>query len=162
LIWGCDQSTTQQASQPVATTATPRTYVSPPVQTVAEPIPALPADSIPVSYTAKGVAAAPLEFVPMMGEWVSTYDEGEELRFEPGKYISFYEGQKVVEEHMVYYRNCPNACGDGQVTDKACFVLASDYSQSCFAIVKHTPEELQLSMLGSTDPESILKYKRKH
>lgn len=166
LCWmGCDQSTTQKASQSVATAASSAPsnsgYVSPTIYTEAKPIEALPADSIPVSYSVKGIAAAPLEFVPMMGEWVSAFDQEEEVHFQPGKYVSFYQGEKVVEEHMVYYRNCPNTCTNGTPTESACFVLASDYGQMCFSIVKHTAEELEIAMLGNTDPASVLSYTRK-
>jgi len=137
-------------------------YVSPTVQVQEENMaalpPPLPADSIPVQYSVKGIANAPSDFIPMLGQWVSTFDEDESVHFTPGKYISYYKGEKVVEEHMVYYRVCPDNCGSNG--NKACFVLASDYGQNCFSIVSHTDQRLELSLLGSGN-DNVLTYVRK-
>lgn len=145
-------------------TAPASTYVSPTVLPNSNAVRTLPpplsADSIPVEYSVKGIASAPLDFVPMMGQWVATYDQDESVHFLPGKYVSYYKGEKVVEENMTYYRKCPNSCtGEGE-SDQACFVLASPYGQTCFAIVNHTQQQLQLSLVGAP-MEDVLTYVRK-
>ncbi|MEL6835677.1 MAG: hypothetical protein AAFP77_21930 [Bacteroidota bacterium] len=154
--YACDtpkSSATSKAAAPESA------YVSPPVYTDLQPVEALPADSIPVSYTARGVAVAPVGFNDMMGEWVSTYDEDEVVRFAPGKYISYYQGTKVVEEAMTYYQVCPEACNSGEALSVPCFVLASDYGQNCFAVINQTNELLELSDLSGSG--AVLTYNRK-
>lgn len=145
------------------TTTSNDTYVSPPVlvESTALP-PPLPADSIPVEYSIKGIANAPTDFVPMMGQWVSAFDDDESVHFTPGKYISYYKGEKIVEENMVYYRVCPDNCGSSNNPggSTACFVLASPYGQTCFAIVSHTDQRLELSLIGSGD-DNVITYLRK-
>lgn len=141
----CD-TTKQSSSQ--KTVAQQSTYTSPIVYTTKDPIKALPADSIPTSYSIKGVAMAPADFAPMMGRWMSTFDEKEVVHFTPGRYSSYYNGEKIVEEKMVYYHVCPDNCEGAAELNKPCFVLASEYGQMCFAILKHTDEELELTMLG--------------
>lgn len=131
-----------------------------PVAIAAKVYAAPPADSIPVEYTTKGVVAAPLEFQPMMGEWVADADEAEVVRFLPGKYVSYYAGEKVVEEHMVYYRQCPDYCADGaEAYPQPCVVVSSPYGHTCLSIVSHTADNLQLRLLGSNG--SVLSYHRK-
>lgn len=148
-------------SKQSATTATvPESdYVSPTVLTEPEPVVYLPGDSIPVSYSIKGVAEAPLGFSGMMGEWVSSFDEQESIRFMPGKYASYYKGEKVVEENMTYYQVCPDICSSQGALDVPCFVLASAYDQMCFAVINQSSEILELSMLGAAG--EVLTYYRK-
>ncbi len=152
LVSACDaakQPSTASAAALVATAST--VYAAP-----ASP----PADSIPVEYTTKGVTVAPLEFQPMMGEWVADADEAEVVRFLPGKYVSYYAGEKVVEEHMVYYRQCPDYCADGAAAyPQPCVVVSSPYGHTCLSIVAHTANNLQLRLLGSNG--SVLSYHRK-
>lgn len=96
----------------------------------------------------------------MMGEWVADGDEGEVVRFLPGKYVSYYEGQKVVEEDMTYYRQCPNYCADGaEAYTQPCVVVSSAYGHTCFSIVTQTDDHLQLRLLGSNS--AVLSYHRK-
>ena len=117
-------------------------------------------DSIPDSYTARGVASVPEAFGPLMGQWVSTFDEQEILHFLPGRYITYYDGQKVVEEHMSYFPQCPEACGmsrDRSIST-ACFTLEGEFGASCFAIEQLTENELQLSMPGGDG--TLLTYRR--
>jgi hypothetical protein len=158
-LFACD--TTAKQSNTLAEQPSNNTYVSPPVlvERAALP-PPLPADSIPVQYGVKGIANAPADFVPMMGKWVSAYDEDESVLFTPGQYTSYYKGEKVVEEHMVYYRVCPESCmGDKPSNSQACFVLASPYGQTCFAIVSHSEQRLELSLLGAEE-NNVLTYIR--
>jgi hypothetical protein len=158
LMGACDtaKKNTVVESVPAAET----TYVSPTVQTIGEPRLPLSADSIPVEYSIKGIAQAPVAFNQMMGEWVAAYDAQEAVRFLPGKYISYYQGEKVVEEKMTYYQICPDACtGGGEGPQLPCFVLASDYEQMCFAIVNQAEDKLELSLLGSDG--AVLTYYRK-
>ena len=108
----------------------------------------LPADSIPVSYSVKGAAMAPDDFMPMMGTWQSTYDAGEVVHFLPGRYVSYYEGEQIVEEKMTYYHVCPETCTGNEGLEQPCFVLASDYDQQCFSILNHTPDRLELSLVS--------------
>ncbi|MEZ4985853.1 MAG: hypothetical protein R2795_12605 [Saprospiraceae bacterium] len=153
-LWACDTPRKNQ----VETVA--QDYVSPRVLAEPTALPPLPADSIPVAYSVKGVAVAPSSFQPMMGSWVSDFDESEWVRFLPGKYISYYDGQQVVEEKMVYYQVCPSICAlSVEDNEKPCFVLSSPYGQTCFAILHHTPDQLQLKLLG--EEETILSYHRK-
>lgn len=156
MLAACD---TPKQSSTAAAPAPESSYVSPQVLTDTAPVVALPADSIPVSYTAKGIAEAPLGFNGMMGEWVSSYDEDEVVRFQPGKYITYYKGEKIVEEHMTYYQVCPDVCSSQGALDMPCFVLASAYDQTCFAILSQTSELLELSPLGSSG--TVLTYYRK-
>ena len=157
LIGACDTPKPNAATNavPVGEAA----YVSPKVSTFNEPLASLPADSIPVSYSIKGVAQAPIGFNGMMGEWVAAYDENEAVRFLPGKYVSYYNGEKVVEENMTYYQVCPEACTGGQGPEVPCFVLASAYEKMCFAILNQTDEILELSLLGANG--ATLTYHRK-
>ncbi len=129
---------------------TVRTDIEGPVaRSVPSPAPTqLPSDSIPVSYSTKGVAMAPADFLPMMGKWKSTYDEGEVVHFLPGRYVSYYEGQQVVEEKMTYYHICPETCTGNDGIQEPCFVLASDYTQQCFSILNHTSDHLELSLVS--------------
>lgn len=117
-------------------------------------------DTIPESVSIKGAAPVPPLFAPMMGQWVSTYDELEVLHFLPGKYITYYDGQKVVEENMSYHANCPQDCLPESETalDFPCFVLEGEYGNTCFALVEISENELQLSMLGGRG--NTLIYKR--
>ncbi len=157
LLWACDTPKPNAATSavPMAEAA----YVSPKVYTVNEPLAGLPADSIPVSYSIKGVAEAPVGFNGMMGEWVAAYDENEAVRFLPGKYVSYYKGEKVVEENMTYYQVCPEECTGGQGPELPCFVLSSAYEKMCFAILNQTDEMLELSLLGADG--AVLTYHRK-
>ena len=159
VLLSCFACDTSKKSPATTVATTQSTYVSPPVLAEAEPLPALPADSIPVSYSVKGIAQAPSGFNGMMGDWVSSFDEEEMLRFMPGKYISYYAGEKVVEEHMTYYQVCPNICSTQGALDVPCFVLASAYGQTCFAVLSQTSELLELSPLGSSG--TVLTYYRK-
>ena len=59
---------------------------------------------------------------------------------------------------MVYYHVCPDNCAGAVELGKPCFVLASDYGQTCFAILRHTDTELELTMLGGSD--ALLGYVR--
>lgn len=129
------------------------TYVSPPVATDASVltpsvVAPLPADSLPVEYSARGIAAAPPDFLPMMGKWQSTYDEGEVVHFLPGRYVSYYDDQMIVEEKMTYYHVCPETCIGNDGLEQPCFVLASDYDQQCFAILSRTDSRLELSLIS--------------
>lgn len=148
MIFSCD--TTKKNTQQTVASASPA-YSSPAVQTIKNTvkITALPADSIPVSYSVKGVSLAPADFSPMMGRWTSTFDNKEEVQFTPGRYTSFYAGTKIVEETMTYYHVCPDNCEGAADLGKPCFVLSSEYGQTCFAIIHHTDKELELTMLGS-------------
>lgn len=157
LLGACD-TPKQNASVSTAPVAD-ASYVSPKVYTEREPLPPLPADSIPVEYSIKGIAQAPMGFNSMMGEWVAAYDENEAVSFLPGKYVSYYEGEKVVEENMTYYQVCPESCTGGQGPQVPCFVLASAYEQMCFAIMNQTEETLELSLLGADG--TVLTYHRK-
>ena len=65
----------------------------------------------------------------------------------------------MVEENMTYYEVCPNACANGQGPHLPCFVIASDYDQMCFAIIKQNSLQLELNLLGSNG--GILSYQRK-
>ena len=159
VLLSCYACDTSKKSSTTADSAPETTYVSPQVLTDAEPILALPADSIPVSYSIKGVAEAPIGFNGMMGDWVASYDESELLRFMPGKYVSYYGGEKVAEEHMTYYQVCPDICSTQGALDVPCFVLASAYDQTCFAVITQTSELLELSPLGSAG--TVLTYYRK-
>lgn len=136
---------TEQAQQPAL-----QAYTSPVVQTMQAHIQTMPADSIPVSYSIKGGAIAPTAFVPMMGKWASSYDSNEVVHFTPGRYTSYYKGEKVVEEQMTYYEVCPDNCATTS-TQSACFILSSDFGQTCFSILKHTSTTLELQMIGSAD-----------
>lgn len=157
LLGACDtpksNALTSEAS--VATAA----YVSPKIYTANEPLAELPVDTIPVSYSVKGVAQAPVEFNGMMGEWVAAYDEKEAVRFLPGKYISYYNGEKIVEENMTYYQVCPETCAGGEGLQVPCFVLASNYDQMCFAVMRQTSDLLELNLLGANG--ALLTYHRK-
>lgn len=158
-LLSCFACDTAKQSSTTAAAAPESTYVSPPVLTYSEPVPALPADSIPVSYSIKGVAEAPLGFNGMMGDWVSSFDDSEMVRFMPGRYASYYAGEKVVEENMTYYQVCPDICSTQGALDVPCFVLASAYGQTCFAVISQTSELLELSPLGSAG--TVLTYYRK-
>ncbi len=157
LLGACDTPKSNVATSAVAVSEA--AYVSPKVNTINEPVEGLSADTIPVSYSIKGVAQAPIEFNGMMGEWVAAYDEHEAVRFLPGKYISYYNGEKIVEENMTYYHVCPDACTGGQGPEVPCFVLASNYEQMCFAVLRQTSDLLELSMLGANG--TVLTYHRK-
>jgi len=148
IIFSCDTTKNNTDQAVVASRAS---YASPTVQTIKEPIiiKALPADSIPVSYSIKGASMAPADFSPMMGRWISTFDNKEIVQFTPGRYASFYAGEKVVEETMIYYHVCPDNCEGAAELGKPCFVLSSEFGQTCFAIINHTDNELELTMLGS-------------
>lgn len=127
-------------------------------QAVATPVSSV--DTIPENYTVKGSAPVPPLFAPMMGQWVSTYDELEVLHFLPGKYTTYYDGQKVVEENMSYHAECPKECApdlEGEM-DFPCFMLEGEYGKTCFALVEVSENELQLSMLGGRG--NTLVYKR--
>jgi hypothetical protein len=158
LAWtACD--TTAKQNTVTAEPVVARAYISPAILSEQAAVATLPADTIPVSYSTKGVAQAPTEFAPMMGQWESTMDPGEMVHFLPGKYISYYEGNKVVEENMTYFDVCPNSCTNGVGPAQPCFVVASPYNQMCFTIVQHTDQQLQLSLLGSNG--GIMTYQRK-
>jgi len=157
LFGACDTPKSNVATSAVVVNEA--AYVSPAVNTINEPVEGLAGDTIPVSYSIKGVAQAPLEFSGMMGEWVAAYDEQEAVRFLPGKYISYYNGEKIVEENMTYYQVCPETCTGGEGLEVPCFVLASNYEQMCFAVLRQTSELLELSLLGANG--AILTYHRK-
>ena len=157
LLGACDTPKSKALTNDASVTTA--TYVSPKVYTANQPLAELPADTIPVSYSVKGVAQAPLEFNGMMGEWVAAYDEQEAVRFLPGKYISYYNGEKIVEENMTYYQVCPETCAGGEGLEVPCFVLASDYEQMCFAVLRQTSDLLELSLLGANG--AVLTYHRK-
>lgn len=153
LVLACDTAKKPSPADATAAVATASTVY-------AAPLASPPVDSIPVEYTTKGVTVAPLEFQPMMGEWVADADEAEVVRFLPGKYVSYYGGEKVVEEHMVYYRQCPDTCADGaEAYTQPCVVVSSPYGHTCFSIVTHTENNLQLRLLGSNG--TVLSYHRK-
>lgn len=149
IISNCDTTKTK-ADEVAAVRSTPA-YSSPTVGTIKDQITikALPADSIPVSYSIKGVSMAPADFSPMMGRWVSTFDQQEIVHFTPGRYASYYAGEKVVEEKMTYYHVCPDNCEGATAFGKPCFVLSTEFGQTCFGIMHHTDEALELTMLGS-------------
>jgi hypothetical protein len=157
LLGACDTPKSNAVTR--TTPVNEAAYVSPKVYTIKEPVESLPADSIPVSYSIKGVAEAPIGFNGMMGEWVAAYDEKEAVRFLPGKYVSYYNGEKIVEENMTYYQVCPDACTGGQGPEVPCFVLASNYEQMCFAVLRQTSDLLELSLLGANG--ALLTYHRK-
>ena len=60
---------------------------------------------------------------------------------------------------MTYYQVCPETCTGGEGLEVPCFVLASDYEQMCFAVLRQTSELLELSLLGANG--AILTYHRK-
>ena len=158
LAWtACD--TTAKQNTLTAEPVVARAYISPAILSEQAAVATLPADTIPVSYSTKGVAQAPTEFAPMMGQWESTMDPGEMVHFLPCKYISYYEGNKVVEENMTYFDVCPNSCTNWVGPAQPCFVVASPYNHMCFTIVQHTDQQLQLSLLGSNG--GIMTYQRK-
>ncbi len=105
-------------------------------------------DSLPESYTARSVTAVPTAFGPLMGQWVSAFDDQETLHFLPGRYITYYDGQKVVEEAMSYFDQCPEACGLSEGQTGPCFTLEGEFGASCFAIVRLSEEEMELAIPG--------------
>ncbi|MCB0635139.1 MAG: hypothetical protein KDC54_00900 [Lewinella sp.] len=119
-------------------------------------------DTIPEPYgtTMKGAVPVPSAFAPLLGRWQSIVDPEEVLHFLPGRYISYYGGEKIVEEVMHYHANCPAECTTSHegAMEFPCFTIDSEYGSSCFALVKVSENTLELSLLGG--PGNTLSYQR--
>lgn len=118
-------------------------------------------DTIPDHYvTSKGLAEVPAPFTSMLGRWQSTHDPKEVIHFLPGRYITYYGGEQVVEEQMSYHEICPAFCtGETEAAPAyPCFVLEGEYDASCFAVLKQEGDRLELSMLGGAG--NTLVYER--
>ncbi len=133
------------------------------------PLPSTGLPPAPTTYgavsTPKGMEAAPTTYAnaaavaaPIVGSWINAEDPDETVVFTDHSYETYYEGQKVVEEEMLYHPVCPNDCSGGQSVGVPCFTITSQYGKDCFGILRVTENELELTMLG-VSTASIL-YKR--
>lgn len=111
------------------------------------------AAAAPTTYATAAAVAAPI-----VGNWLNVEDPDETVVFTDHSYETYYEGQKVVEEEMVYHPVCPSDCSGGQSVGVPCFTISSQYGKDCFGILRVTEDELELTMLG-VSTASIL-YKR--
>ncbi|MEM8584933.1 MAG: hypothetical protein AAGF87_11715 [Bacteroidota bacterium] len=114
-----------------------------------------------VSLSPEYAAAAPADVQALsavMGRWHNEVDVDEHLELSPDSYSVYYEGEKVVEEPAVYHTNCPGECTGSGAADYPCFVVSSAYGSDCFAIVRLTPDEMEISLLGQSTATVL--YKR--
>ena len=117
-----------------------------------------------------GVYASPAPYDPtaevnnqlaatLTGLWVNQDDEDEVVEFTPTHYTTFYRGQKLLDEEMVFHGTCPTDCSGGENLGISCFTIAGPAGTDCFGIVRLTHEVLEMSLLG-VSTETIL-YNRK-
>lgn len=102
----------------------------------------------PAPNTAEAALASVLN-----GTWVNEADPLEVVAFTPDHYQTYYRGELLVEEDMTYHSRCPGDCAGGAEMDVACFTISGPAGTDCYAILRLTPEVLEMSMLGvSTEP----------
>lgn len=174
LLLSCGNQGTKTANKTAASQYDPNSPAvsSKPVSTTASNLPSNTSAGAPTTYnnttTPRGVdgaIAAPRTYAspaavaaPVVGTWVNRSDPDETVVFTDHSYSTYYEGQLVVEEEMVYYVSCPPDCSGGQSAGVPCFVISSEYGKDCFGIVRIAENELELSILGlSTE---TVKYSR--
>lgn len=114
--------------------------------------------------TAKG-AATPTATAPataakrlLTGNWVNTEDDREHVAFTPTHYRTYYDGELLVEEDMVFHADCPAACSGGTPVDEPCFTISGPAQTDCYGIVNLTNDKLELQMLGVSN-ETVV-YRR--
>ena len=95
----------------------------------------------------------------LTGLWVNTTDPLEVVEFTPTHYVTFYDGEALVEEPMRVHQRCPNTCTDGQTSDRGCFTVAGPAGIDCFGIVRLSATELELQLLGVS--EQTVTYRRR-
>ena len=119
-------------------------------------------EEMPQSYDLS-VKAAPMPvppaFAPLMGNWQSTFDEDEVIQFVPGRYITFYDGQKVVEETMNYQEQCPNDCYPGMGVEQSKPIVCFELASQCFAILRIDEDELHIGLAGMEEEGGLI-YRR--
>ncbi|MEL6667843.1 MAG: hypothetical protein AAFP08_02670 [Bacteroidota bacterium] len=114
-----------------------------------------------ISLSPEYAASAPANVQALsaiMGRWHNEVDIDEHLELSPDSYSVYYEGEKVVEEPAVFHTSCPGECTGAGPADYPCFVVSSAYGSDCFAIVRLTPDEMELSLLGQSTATVL--YKR--
>lgn len=105
---------------------------------------AIPSTYGSASMTADMVAA------PLVGAWTNKSDPDENIVFTNHSYTSYYEGQMIVEEEMVYHARCPENCSGGASSGIPCFTISSEFGTDCYGILRVTPTELELSIIGQS------------
>ena len=82
------------------------------------------------------------------GRWMNADDADEQVQLTPTHYMTYYEGELLVEENMTWYDRCPDACSGGTSTGKPCFTVSGPAQTDCYGIVNLTPSRLELQLLG--------------
>ena len=97
---------------------------------------------------AKGGTAGLVTQQLLTGTWTNTTDPDESVAFTPTHYKTYYEGELLVEEDMVFHQRCPGACSGGTTTDAPCFTVSGPAQTDCYGIVRLTDDILELQVLG--------------
>ncbi|CAH1000219.1 hypothetical protein LEM8419_01367 [Neolewinella maritima] len=107
-----------------------------------------------------GPASAPALAAQQLlaGRWISTDDAQEQVELTPTHYKTYYEGELLVEENMVFHNVCPGACSGGSSTGEPCFTISGAAQTDCYGIVRLDEEVLELQLLGVSN-ETIV-YRR--
>ncbi len=96
----------------------------------------------------------------LSGLWVNKLDSLELIEFATDHYTTFYDGEQLFREPMIYHPLCPGGCNNGQQMEIACFTVTGPAGTDCYGIIRLTPEILELSILG-VSTETIV-YRKKH
>ena len=97
---------------------------------------------------AKGGSASLVTQQLLTGTWVNTTDPDESVAFTPTHYKTYYDGELLVEEDMVFHQQCPGACSGGTTMDAPCFTISGPAQTDCYGIVRLTDDILELQVLG--------------
>ena len=94
----------------------------------------------------------------LTGNWINTEDDREQVAFTPTHYRTYYDGELLVEEDMVFHAECPGACSGGTPVGEPCFTISGPAQTDCYGIVNLTADKLELQVLGVSN-ETVV-YRR--
>ncbi|PHI21959.1 hypothetical protein CEQ90_01340 [Lewinellaceae bacterium SD302] len=103
----------------------------------------------PTAYGSSAMTAAAVA-APLVGAWTNQSDPEENIVFTDHSYTSYYEGDMIVEEEMVYHAVCPGGCSGGTSVGIPCFTITSEFGTDCYGILRVTETELELSIIGQS------------
>lgn len=106
-------------------------------------------EALPESYEAPAAApAAPALAEQVAGRWQSAADQKEIVEFTEDSYVSYYDGEKLIEEKLEWHEQCPGFCQPEGVSVDQCFTISGEFDITCYYVVSVTATQLQMSMLG--------------
>jgi hypothetical protein len=161
LIVGCDTPTANSVSSPKLDPNDPAVS-SAPLPMTSSNLPTAPTPYNSPAMNAKGAeAAAPTTYgstamnaqmvaAPLVGSWTNMSDPEENIVFTDHSYVSYYEGQMIVEEEMIYHAVCPTSCSGGTSVGVPCFTITSDFGTDCYGIIRVNQTQLELSIIGQS------------